>query len=233
MTTRKPDVANEAGSPFELKPLTRESSRKLFYKRLFGSEEHQCDSLVSEECEKILNKCGDVPLAIITVSSWLATNKESIQLWEKVSESIGSGLGTAREMVEMRRILGLSYYDLPPYLKACMLYLSIFPDDYVVRKDRLVWRWIAEDIVKNDKNKVDIFETGVGYFNELINRGMIEPVKMDAEGNPQACRVHDIMLDFISDLSREENFVMKPGDDIEQQSQSSATKARRLSLLMG
>lgn len=230
MTTRRKDVAEKVGGSFELEALTRESSRKLFYKRLYGSEYQSDHSQFSEVSEKILDKCGGVPLAIITMSSLLATNKENIGLWTKVCESIGSGLGTGREIVEMRTILRLSYYDLPPYLKTCMLYLSIFPEDYVVRKDRLIWRWIAEDIVKNDRNKSDQFEAGVGYFNELINRGMIQPVSMDKEGNPQACRVHDIMLDVISELSRDENFVMMPADDIEQQSQSSGTKARRLSL---
>lgn len=232
MTTRRDDFAKKVGGSFKIEPLSTGNSRILFNKRLFGSEEHQyCDRQFFEVSKKILDKCGGVPLAIITMSSLLATNKENIGLWTNVCESIGSGLETGREILEMRRILRLSYYDLPPYLKTCMLYLSIFPEDYVVRKDRLIWRWMAEDIVRNEMNKADLFEAGVGYFNELINRGMIQPVSMDAEGKPQACRVHDIMLDVISELSRDENFVMMPADDgIEHQSIFSGTKARRLSL---
>jgi hypothetical protein len=34
---------------------------------------------------------------------------------------------------------------------------------------------------------------------------MIEPVDTDYSGRPQACRVHDIMLDLIISLSVKEN----------------------------
>jgi hypothetical protein len=32
----------------------------------------------------------------------------------------------------MRTILSLSYFELPYHLRSCLLYLTLFPEDYVV-----------------------------------------------------------------------------------------------------
>ena len=45
------------------------------------------------------------------------------------------------------------------------------------------------------------------YFNELINRSMIQRVRIDVEGIAETCHVHGIMLDLTRSLSSEENFV--------------------------
>ena len=50
-----------------------------------------------------------------------------------------------------------------------------------------------------------LFEVGEGYFNDLINRSLIEAVEDDyLDGIVHGCRVHDIVLDFIRSMSREE-----------------------------
>nr|CAB3462240.1 unnamed protein product [Digitaria exilis] len=228
ITTRNSDVAARAGSCYKLKPLTPESSKVLFYRRIFDSEE-KCPRQILQVSNKILKKCGGVPLAIITISSLLAI-KDNITEWQEVCDSIGSGVENNPDMNDMRKVLSLSYYDLPSHLKTCLLYLSIFPEDYQIRKNKLIRRWIAEDFIQHEKHGDNLFEIGERYFNELINRSMMEPALLDEEGMPQACRVHDIVLDLICSLSREENFVTIP-DHIEQStSWGISVKAHRLSL---
>ncbi|CAN6215316.1 unnamed protein product [Urochloa humidicola] len=226
-TTRIICVAEHVGGCYKLKPLSDESSEKLFYGRIFGSKV-KCPIQLSEVSKKIMKKCGGVPLAIVTTSSLLANKSEDTRVWNDVCNSIGFGLGRNLGMDDMRKILLLSYYDLPSHLKTCLLYLSIFPEDCVIRKDRLIWMWVAEGFVQLDQqgtgNK-SFLEIGESYFNELLNRNLIQPMDMDdVEGTPHACLVHDTMLDLIISLSIEECFVNTIlGDGME-------SKVRRLSL---
>ncbi|KAF8763017.1 hypothetical protein HU200_008865 [Digitaria exilis] len=228
-TTRNIDVAEHVGGCYRLKPLSDKSSETLFYGRIFGSKD-TCPARFLDVSEKILKKCGGVPLAVVTTSSLLANKSEKIKEWYNVCDSIGSGLGKNNPgMDDMREILLLSYYDLPSHLKACLLYLSIFPEDYEIRKDMLIWRWVAEGFVQKVHQaaggQISFLEIGESYFDELLNRSLIQPAgKVDMEGIHQACRVHDTVLDLIIQLSIEESFITTVlGDGME-------SKVRWLSL---
>ncbi|KAG0531027.1 hypothetical protein BDA96_05G238900 [Sorghum bicolor] len=180
ITTRKHDVAEKVGCSYNMEPLGHESSKDLFYGRLFGSED-ECPKQFVDVSEKIIKKCGGVPLAIITTSGLLANKMGNVKQWKEYCESIGSGLGSNPDMENMRKILSLSYYDLPAHLKTCLLYLSVFPEDYEIVKDRLIWRWIAEDFVPPGEGGQSSFELGLSYFNDLVNRSLIQPADMDDE----------------------------------------------------
>jgi disease resistance protein RPM1 len=227
ITTRKHDVAMKVGCFYEMEPLCYESSKILFYTRIFGSED-KCPKDFSEVSEKFLKKCGGVPLAIITMSSLLANKLGNIKEWNMLYGSIGLGLGSNHDMDSMRRILSLSYYDLPSHLKTCLLYLSTFPEDYEINKYRLIWKWMAEDFVQHEEGSLSLFELGESYFNELLNRSLIQVADTGLDGTPNSCRVHDMVLELICTLSREQSFVtIVPG---KQSTPYSHSKVRRLSL---
>ncbi|KAK3119442.1 hypothetical protein QOZ80_9AG0670610 [Eleusine coracana subsp. coracana] len=85
----------------------------------------------------------------------------------------------------------------------------VLPDkDCFIKKSTLIWRWIAEGFVQLQKEgHRSLFEVGERYFNELLNRSMIQPANTKPYDIITGCRVHDIVLDLIRDLSHEENFV--------------------------
>lgn len=215
---------------YQMEPLSDDDSKRLFYKRVF-SHESGCPGEFEEVSIDILKKCGGVPLAIITIASLLASDQQvkHVDEWHALLESIGRGLTEDPSVDEMLRILSFSYYDLPTHLKTCLLYLSMFPEDYKIKKDRLIWMWIAESFVQFEKAETSLFEIGETYFNELVNRNMILPVYDDDNGSKVvACRVHDMVLELISSLSSKDNFVTVlngTGD-----SMSCRSNVRRLSL---
>uniref|UniRef100_M8BQQ5 Disease resistance protein RPP13 n=1 Tax=Aegilops tauschii TaxID=37682 RepID=M8BQQ5_AEGTA len=188
-TTRIAGISNVCCSSsddivYQMKPLPDDDSRKLFYKRIFP-QGIKCPDELEEVSRKILKKYGEVPLAIITIASILASDGPDKQIkpkyhWDNILGSIGRGLEEGDSAKDMQRILSYSYYDLPSHLKACLLYLSIFSEDFELRRDRLIWMWIAEGFVQGGKKETGLFELGESYFNELANRNLIQPIDVDA-----------------------------------------------------
>ncbi|CAL4943638.1 unnamed protein product [Urochloa decumbens] len=229
-TTRITNVAKSCCSDsqeliYAIKPLNVTDSQRLFMRRIFDSED-DCPPQLEEVSQAILKKCGGLPLAIISISSLLSTKLKIKDQWERVKDGIGSAPEEAS--IKMKNILLFSYYDLPYHLRTCLLYISIFPEDHVILRQHLIWKWMAEGLIDGERgqNQEDV---GEAYFNELINRSLIQPVDIQYDGRAEACRVHDVLLDIIVSLSEEENFVtIFTGGQVE--AKFLQGKIRRLSL---
>jgi len=166
-TTRKLEVAEKVGGVYMIKPLSPANSAELLHTKIFGSEVKTDDSKFASVSNKILSKCGGVPIAIITIASLLATKPRDE--WSKVYDSIGFGEHEKEDVVkDIRMILSFSYYDLPYHLQRCFLYLSLFPEDHWIEKNMLIWRWVAEGLVvpSCSEHGVGLFELGKRYFDE-------------------------------------------------------------------
>ena len=207
VTTRVEAVAISACSYhyehiYKMKLLSSEDSRKLFTSRVFGSE-NKCPANFEEVSNEILKKCGGLPLAIITIASLLASRRErSRNDWENIQNSLGAQFAINPTLKGMRSILNLSYMNLPLHLRTCFLYLAMYPEDYVIERDDLVRKWIAEGFISN-LHGPNLEDVGISYFNELVNRSMIQRV-MTYKG--VYCKVHDMMLDLILSKCAEDNF---------------------------
>jgi hypothetical protein len=228
VTTRTYEVAAQADQEYKIQPLSCDNSKKLLYARIADGEGKYFDSPSAEACDKILKKCGGVPLAIITIASLLAS--KPWKDWSEIYNSIGFGQGRNDDVDNTRKILSFSYYDLPSHLKPCLLYLSIFYEDQVIRKNSLIWMWVAEGFVHEEQAAgIGLFELGERYFNELINRSMIQPVE-GGLGYVDGCRVHDMVFDLVRSLSSQENFVTVLDGNDERQKLPGRLVARRLAL---
>jgi disease resistance protein RPM1 len=204
-----------------MKPLNLEDSEKLFLSRAFGSIDATCPNELKEVMDNILKKCGGLPLAIISIASVLAryTSSESIVKWETICRSIGSQMESNPTLEGMRQIVTLSYNNLPHELKLCMLYLSIFPEDYAIGKERLLRRWIAEGLVQEQRGLTTL-EVAESYLEELLSRNMVEASHFNYNKMEHSYKVHDILLEVMVSKSLESNFVSLLGGQYEEMSYS-------------
>ncbi|XP_075494310.1 disease resistance protein RPM1-like [Primulina tabacum] len=206
ITTRLYNLGNAAcsetrGHLYNLDPLTAENSEKLFYRKAFPR--NSCPSYLNEISNSILQRCEGLPLAIVVIGGLLATKNNNFEDWKIFERTIGLEL-QGDYLKRLNKLLSLSYYDLPYYLKACFLYLSIFPEDYLLKKLELIRKWIAEGFVepKDGKTQEEMAET---YLNELYNRSLIGVAETSLDGTPLTFRIHDILREYIILKSREQN----------------------------
>uniref|UniRef100_A0A0D9ZHB7 NB-ARC domain-containing protein n=1 Tax=Oryza glumipatula TaxID=40148 RepID=A0A0D9ZHB7_9ORYZ len=178
--------------------------RKLLEKKRIFDYEENCPSHLMEASNAILRKCGGLPLAIITTSSLLA-NKNTTDQWDRIQRSIGYALAENSDFKGMHKILSLSYFDLPQHLRTCLLFLTIFPEDFRILRMHLIDRWIAEGFIQGDSRQ-NLYKLGNSYFYELINRSLVQPLEIRIDGQARSCRVHDTIHDFLLSKSIEENF---------------------------
>lgn len=229
-TTRIFDIATSccstfSGNIFRIEQLSDDDSIKLFCRRIFHTD--RCPTHLEGLSKAILRKCGGLPLAILHISSLLATKSDTKDEWELVLNSIGSALENSHTLQGLRKILLLSFYDLPSHLKTCLLYLSIYPEDYIIATRSLIMRWIAEDFIAEERGK-RLDQVAQSYINDLINRSMVLPIDtIGYNDRMETFQVHDLVLNIIKSMSAEENFVIV----IDGQQKSTLPKRiRRLSL---
>ncbi|XP_027180819.1 disease resistance protein RPM1-like [Coffea eugenioides] len=210
LTTRRADVASASciesrGLVYRMEPLSVKDSRTLFCNKIFNGG--NCPGHLMDVAKGILDKCEGLPLAILAISGLLASKDVNrIGEWEMVRRSLGGELEGTGKLDRVKKILSLSYSDLPWHLKICLLYTSIYPEDYKIGCLRLVNLWIAERFVEW-REGINIEDVAWGYFSELVNRSLIQVTSVFYEGIPGYCRIHDLLREIVVSKSREENMV--------------------------
>jgi len=118
-TTSIQDVATACcypsrGQVFQMQPLNELQSSRLFFKRLFGTQDG-CPQQFRKISNDTLRKCKGVPLAITSIASLLANQSMHVEIWEKIHNSMGSELDTNPTLEWMRHVLTLSYNQPVPW----------------------------------------------------------------------------------------------------------------------
>jgi hypothetical protein len=106
----------------------------------------------------------------------------------------------------------------------------MYEEDRVIVTVDLVKQWMAEGfihVVEGDDGK----QVALSYFYELVNRGIIQPVDINCNGEILSCSIHQMILHFIKYKAIEENFSI--AIDHSQTTTKLADKVRRLALHFG
>ncbi|KAF7092504.1 hypothetical protein CFC21_094980 [Triticum aestivum] len=234
-TTQIEDVALACGCDhpeqvFEMKPLDDDHSRKLFFGRLFGCES-DCPEEFRQISSQIVEICGGLPLATISIASLLANQPSvSVDLLTHIQDSLVSCLSSNSTSDKISKVLTVSYNSLPHYLKTCLLQLGMYPEGSTIFKHDLVKQWMAEGFIVASEG-LNMEEVAEMYFNELVDRKFIQPMYINYNNEVVSCTVHYVVHDLIAHKSAEENFIVVI--DYNRKIVALSHKIRRLSLQLG
>ena len=155
VTTRKEDYASLISTvdAYRMEPLLYDESWSLFAKFAFGNQIPSSYPDLEPIGRKIVRSCDGVPSTLRTLGTLLRF-KPQVEEWKTVDEVLQN------------------YYfqdeggDLPTYLKQCLRYCSLFPNDYEFKKENLVLLWMAEGLL--DRQRME--KTGYEYFDQLFSK---------------------------------------------------------------
>ncbi|XP_074317947.1 putative disease resistance protein RGA1 [Silene latifolia] len=172
----------------ELQGLSEMESWNLFQRMAFQAKERD-DDLVALG-KKIVKKCINVPLAIRVVESLLRGQSKSkwLSFYDKGLESVSERNDT------LNRILKLSYDQLSPSLKTCFSYCAIFPKDWTINKQMLIWLWMAQGYI-------DFDNLGKEYFLIFLQRCFFQDVVDDEFGQIVCFKMHDLLHDIAEQVA--------------------------------
>ncbi|GAU16410.1 hypothetical protein TSUD_117590 [Trifolium subterraneum] len=202
ITTRMMQVAEFFKKSFlvhvhNLQLLPPNKAWELFCTKVFRFElGGQCPPELEVVSKEIVKKCKQLPLAIVAIGGLLSTKSKTMTEWKRVSQNLSLELGRNAHLTSLTKILSLSYDGLPYYLKPCILYFGIYPEDYSINHKRLTRQWIAEGFVKSDERQTPE-QVAEEYLSELIHRSLVQVSNVGFEGKVQTCKVHDLLRDVI------------------------------------
>ncbi|KAM5556306.1 putative disease resistance protein RGA3 [Rosa sericea] len=210
VTTRNENVATLMKATTQMIPL--KELGEAFCLSLFYYNADMDGSSVSKEFKdiglEIVKRCNGLPLAAKTLGS-LMRNKKKIHEWRDVLNSKTWELEKIQQ--DVFRPLLLSYHDLTPATKRCLLYCVTFPKDYVYNKSQLIELWMSQDYlnVKESKEKIVV---GQNYFDDLAMRSFFQNIEVVDEDEDEdgkiTCKIHDIVHDFLQYLTKNECLIL-------------------------
>ncbi|XP_021813083.1 putative disease resistance protein RGA3 [Prunus avium] len=230
VTTRKLEVANmmrTTPNMINLEGLSDEYCLAIFNHMAFPDGDVDESKAFGDISKKFVRKCKGLPLAAKTLGS-LMQNKRTMREWKEVLNSKIWDLGKVEQ--EVFQPLFLSYYDLSPTIKCCLLYCAIFPKDYKFERDGLIKLWMAQDYVISKRNK-EKGTTGDAVFDNLVARSFFQDFEKDYDTSTiTSCKMHDIVHDFVQFLTRNECLIIDYGEETTNESKVLGDKVRYLTL---
>ncbi|KAL5999557.1 hypothetical protein ACLOJK_037842 [Asimina triloba] len=203
VTTRTRKVANTMNADYvrELQGLSDDDSWRLFSSTAFAGRNEKNHSDLQAIGRQIVSKCKGVPLSIKVMGNAM-TSKRTVEDWQNILASKMWSLPEAKSKI--LPALWLSYYNLPPPLKPCFAYCSIYEKDTKMEKDELVRLWVAQGFVHAQGNR-EIEDIAAEYFDDLVARSMFQEVSSDGS----SCKMHDLLHDLAELITKDETYVDK------------------------
>ncbi|KAJ1401066.1 P-loop containing nucleoside triphosphate hydrolase [Sesbania bispinosa] len=184
-TTRFENVASYARSrPYHLRLRTKEESWKLLQ---MVTSKPKLDTTVEKLARKVVGRCWGLPLSILSLQCLMSTNALSYEQLLRALKRINQG----QNQMPWLKSWSQNYEDLNETLYKCLLYFTLFPQDFEIPARRLVILWVAEGLVET-------LEVAEKYLEDLRNLNMIQAVELKSNGKIKTFRLPNVLRELIS-----------------------------------
>ncbi|KAK9989507.1 hypothetical protein SO802_029746, partial [Lithocarpus litseifolius] len=201
ITTRIELVANitsPISQRYPLKGLSDDQSWALLKRMAFEEEQETISINFKAIGMDIVKKCKGVPLAIKIIGRVLNHKKTEAE-WSDIKNIELTNVPKFEDGI--MPVLKLSYDHLPPHLKCCFAYCSLFPKDYLIDKLTLVQLWIAQGFIQSAQENLQLEDVADEYFMDLLWRSFFQAVEEEG-GTTRRFKMHDLIHDLAQHVSR-------------------------------
>ncbi|PKI47813.1 hypothetical protein CRG98_031774 [Punica granatum] len=226
VTTRSKSIASTVktgtGIIYPLSTLCRDDCLALLAYHALGVDNFDNHPHLKPEGEKMVEKCGGLPLAAKTLGGLLRSNY-NLNEWIAIADSKIWDL--PEDINGVPQALNLSYIYLPPDLKRCFVYCAVFPKNHEFDRDDLISLWMAEGLLGRPQPEGSM--RGLKCFHELLNRSFFQP----SSRGISLFVMHDLLNDLAASIASESCLSLGEGQLYSCKQKICLEKVRHLSLI--
>ncbi|KAJ0985604.1 hypothetical protein J5N97_003960 [Dioscorea zingiberensis] len=182
LTTRIEGMCNEmnADEKVLVKCMEWGEAWKLFEEKV-GKQLINSNKDIHKQAKELVSKCGGLPLALIKLGQAMASRK-TVHEWELARTTMDISPWELLGMEIFSERLRLSYDNLPnDKLRTCLLYCSLYPEEFPIHKEWIIDYCIGEGIIDDDIfiDMQEIYNKG----HEML--GVLEAVSLLETGDDE------------------------------------------------
>ncbi|KAG2260762.1 hypothetical protein Bca52824_080056 [Brassica carinata] len=213
-TTRSREVCGRMGvdDPIEVHCLDKEKAWNLFKEKV-GEHTLGSHQDIPELARKVAGKCRGLPLALNVIGETMAC-RDTVQEWRRAVDVLTSSATEFSGVEdEILPVLKYSYDSLDDETtKACFLYCSLYPEDGLIDKERLIEYWIGEGFIDEKEGRERAMDQGYVILGTLVRACLLS----ESDWN---VKMHDVVREMAmwiaSDLGKhKERCIVKAGAGI-------------------
>ncbi|GKV34481.1 hypothetical protein SLEP1_g42852 [Rubroshorea leprosula] len=229
LTTRFQDVARCMNCKMvNLEPLPEKEAFQLFLNKVGSADTSEgIINTLEPTLRQVVGECGGLPLAIVTVASSMK-KESSPQLWQNALDElrnrrrmIANTIIVEGSMNDAFEILKFSFDRLnDEKIKCCFLYCALYPEDFAIRKRKLIECWIEEGFITPMETRHKMNCQGHAILKKLEDNCLLETVHTKQSGviddeDDKAVKMHDVLRAMALDItSKSPRFLIKSGMNI-------------------
>ena len=152
--------------------------------------------------EDIVKRCGGLPLLIVKLAEQLSHKDATIEEWSTVLQQFNP------DQQLWSNTLFKIHKDLSLYMRRCLFYFALFPQDFDIPARRLISLWVAEDLVLqpqgDNETPEDVAEM---WLNLLIAKGMVQVTKKKLNGSVKTVSLPDALRKYWLSKAQQATFL--------------------------